>query len=606
MSKAGFIYEIKNVLPDTNNFNVSNYDSIFINDANNGQYPSHQIIFNSSSVIGSEPGKGILLSESTLQIPFSWTVECLNGEFVRTPREIYACCLKNHYSLVDRVFVGLGSSPDLSNSASYFRNLYINENMKRRTKQENELLSGISTCEFDNDKSLIVYQNNATPANVTFRGELNNNAGNYIDEIEITKEFINKAIVKRNIDRFLFVDRGNAYNYQKFGDSLVDSNLTVPVMTETEIVQSYTPYYKRTNTQITFYDVITLRLADLFDYFKQSNFPLGQLTGFTLRIVLNNGISTVKYPADNSFVTRDDDFEYAKLFPVSENYQSLSGFTCPWLLSSVAIAGNNKIDFGSDGIMIDQAVNGTGVSLKVTGKVGWDSTNSFPCRITIPQIKLNPNLATELFSTKKIKTILYNDFLIDEIKNVAGNRNINHEIGLTLQRCRRLYIIPFLANTNNSNYAGTVKMISPYQSCLTSAGVTCSKLMIKDLQVRVGSTNVYPNDPLKYSWQFYDSQKFLDLNEDSGNSSNSAAFKGLISKSQFANAYGVYTVDISQSAYQSGAGGDDEAKRISITCTCAGNPNLNYDFVLLLEYQKQFTINTATCAIEKAPVLASV
>jgi hypothetical protein len=586
MSKESANFEITHPSYQSEDFKCTKSDWMYINDGNANVYTSNLLIFNSTSLIGKDPSKLVQLGgDDLLVFPYTYKVTIAGGAFVVSPNNVNACCLKNHYSLVDRQYLGLGSSQDIINSGSYFQNMMINENVKRRAIDEQNLAGELSPSYLDNDNSYNVVKDGAG-AIIT---EINNNlAGTNV----FNSMTVNDAIMKRNSNRFVVHDSAGTMNFTStvtangFSVSNAEKSLDNGATTYTN---TYTPYMTQSTTEITYYDIITLRLADLNDFFKKMNTPLSRVDNFNYKVSLNAGTATVTYKDSGSTSTTVTIGQYQV---ANVSYNANNGFTCPFLLGSAS-----NVASAGDGIVMTQTATGAGnnangIVLTVTGSIGWSGYN-IPARLQLRQLTLTPSFANSLISNPH-RNILYNDFHLDQtVTGVLGNGSVQKLLTAGISRGQKVYIIPFLSNQNKFVYnAVNVNMIPPYQSAVSSAPTTCSHLRLRDIQVRFGNSNAFEIEQYKYSWQNYDLAKYALLNSENGNAMSALYKSGLITKSMFHKCYNVYEVDLQMDQMEAEW---DVKKQLNVQFTCDGNPAVLYDFLILIEYQRVMGINVATC-----------
>ena len=297
MSKEATNFELEHPTPSSNEdlFKTIHGDHVYIQDNNNNVYnQGAPITFNSASISAKSSTKQLLIHAGLLVIPMTHTVVIAKPDgtagpqFRSTPTNLLTMCIKNHYSMVDRINFGLSNVTDIANNGANYLNVYINEKLKCRTLQECYLDDQVSPAYLDSETSYSFDNKNSV-------GEVNNNINQ--GSTLFSAKYINEAILKRNQDRFL-IDDPTVSTSLNGKIKPIEGSMGL----QGSYARSMTPYFTQTATTLTYHDIITIRLADLNDFFKQQNTPMSQLSNFSLKLYLNNGTSTVTY-APNQFGT---------------------------------------------------------------------------------------------------------------------------------------------------------------------------------------------------------------------------------------------------------------------------------------------------------------
>jgi hypothetical protein len=177
----------------------------------------------------------------------------------------------------------------------------------------------------------------------------------------------------------------------------------------------------------------------------------------------------------------------------------------------------------------------------------------------------------------------------------AGGTNVNKPIPVNLSRPRKMYIIPFISSSTVLATGTTAlaplaagNMVSPYQSPISSAPTTSSKCVIRNLNILIGGKSVFPIEPMIYNNHFYEQNAYPLMAEYAGNSVKSLFKSGIVKKSDFFKCYNTYTFDLKRVEFEE----DDNAlKAMTIQFFIEGPSTVKYDFFILLEYEKSYTID---------------
>ena len=270
--------------------------------------------------------------------------------------------------------------------------------------------------------------------------------------------------------------------------------------------------------------------------------------------------------------------------------------TCPYLVSSIA----NSAIYGEPAVSQDAV--GDQFTLTVSSSVGWYGTQ-FPCRVVFPQVELAPEIAKSIYNNN-LKRVLFDDYLIDDtfVRQKADGM-LSKQLLNSAPKMKRLYIIPFLSDANKCYTAGAPtldladNMLPPMRSCVSSAPVTCSHLKLENVQLQVGTQNIFLQDLASLSLQHYELNAYSLQNKVSGNAVNSLYRAGLITRRMFLNCYNVYCYDVCMVDNEEDF---DRQALCKLRFTALGNPLLLYDFLIIIEYQKSVTVNVVTSEVDRS------
>jgi hypothetical protein len=156
-------------------------------------------------------------------------------------------------------------------------------------------------------------------------------------------------------------------------------------------------------------------------------------------------------------------------------------------------------------------------------------------------------------------------------------------------------MIPFLASTSNGGNTGG--RLKPWQSPVSSAPVTTSSLKIADVQIYQGSKSFFTAEFLSLSYAHYECLYYHLMNTYTGNTESSNYRSGLITKSMFqSGAYNSYCFDVVTASDDSSF---NEQDQIQVRWSNKGSSSYKYDWIFILECQKEITIDVVTCEAKK-------
>lgn len=314
-----------------------------------------------------------------------------------------------------------------------------------------------------------------------------------------------------------------------------------------------------------FYGVITIKLADLHDFFRQV--PLMKGAYVTMNLIVNQ--ATV----DFTYSTTDAN-PYSS---VSVNVPS-SG-VCPIMLNGYPL--NDK----DVACQADALENGHKYRVSIGIARAFDSSltntiDSHPIfntiQVRVPQYDMNPAYAKMYEGTGVEKEIRYIDYQRPTLPTLSAGAQINNQFSTGIARLRSVLVCPMFASASNGG-------IVPFQSPLTSEPATCSPYShLGSYNIIINGKPVYPADVKNYSYQmFQDELALLGVNGDLTRGLTS----GLISQKDWENNYGFYYTNTARrmpEVYESAT---------SVSVQCSNKTKLSLDLQAFLCYEKRVVIN---------------
>jgi hypothetical protein len=584
MSQETCAFNLDSERDMTHDYRCKDIKYAYIADANNGNYTNGLIQFNSTSMFGSEVSTPFEISQAYVQIPFQWSALITNGTWNDAtnlqPDNINAVCCKGYHHLIHQSWAQFGQV-NVNNSATQYWNLYMNENFKKQTQEE--LLKDGEITNFHLDNAASYNYNSAI-------GEFNNNTmGGLLPAIPANISTLIGNLMTGNIPENDAIAKRNA----TFIDSIspLGSALASGASTFGNVFQ---PYFVNATGTLTWYDMATIRLADLLPFFKECP-SVSKLDGFSLKIQTNLASSntwTVSYNLASALTGA----QYALPNGITTT-QSVG--TCPFMISSIFHpAGSGAGNTGGSNAVAKFTSQTLG-TVKISCQIGWGAganAPSFPCRIYIPAVTYSGDTLTSILRNPEMK-LLCNDMYLDTtIQGVQGQYQVSRPIPIALSRPRKIYILPFLS-TQNVCATGTttlapltaaLNMISPLVSPLSSAPTTTSKCTLRNFNIMIGGKSLFPVEMQSYNNHFYENSAYPLMSQENGNAVKSLYKSGAIKKSDFFKCYNTYVVDLKRVEF---IAEDDPLKSLVVNWFVDAPQAVKYDFYLLLEYEKEFTIN---------------
>lgn len=312
----------------------------------------------------------------------------------------------------------------------------------------------------------------------------------------------------------------------------------------------------------------TIRLSDLSDSIAKLP-PIKNLRGYVY-VNYNGSINTFTTASTGTLTTW--------------SYSSIQGRSTPVMIQNKSTGGGFQPDTGN--------ANTWSLECTVSGKPSNNLTAIQPpinyARLVSPYYSANPEIDSALSQTKKIHYLerFINNFSV----NAKGTFNGTVTPGIV--NPKKLILIPYYSGipANTGSVGGSSIYYEPYQSPFETAPATTSVFpVLKNLQVTVGNVPMFLN-PVNMDYeQFLNEVSNLSID----GSTNNETAAGLLNQRLWSSLYRFYSVDISRRLVSE----DGSSKGIQISFDNATNlPVQVFAFVL---YEKQFTIDTASCTVSK-------
>lgn len=250
--------------------------------------------------------------------------------------------------------------------------------------------------------------------------------------------------------------------------------------------------------------------------------------------------------------------------------QSLAGRTTPFTVNATGLTGTNVVITGS--------VDGTS-----TNALGGSGPLLSSAKLVVPFYMANPKADAALSMTNHyFKTL---DKLVNTII-VPSGQSVNVTLSVGVSNPERLIMLPMWQNLGNAT-----NLTNPELSAFDGTPMTSGPFaQLQSLQVTVGNKQIYQN-PVDLDFeQYLMEQSQLGLN---GNRIDEAT-SGLLSQQLWEQNHRFYTVDIGRRMDSE----DGSSKSVQVSFT---NPSANYGMkvIAIVQYQKNWSINTATCQLSQ-------
>lgn len=586
-----------------NEYTATDIQWIYINDLNNGQYPNGWVNWSNVNIIGASAEKYFDWKQGYVVIPHGVILNVQTGSFgtltagnsTFTSENTFAIGCKGSHHLVDLPQIKFAGAA--VNRNSNYNNFWMNENLKKKTLDQMNILGDILGFEFDTADSYELSPNFGE-FNNRLRATQTSGTTMVPSLINQPRAFRNQGhfdrMCKSNYDNINTTNSGSIFN-QTNGTFTLNSSIN---SLQTGLVGAYDSAFQPVGVNgqtatpgnpiqyLVFQFVSVIPLCELSEFYK--NLPSIQSSlGFELRTQLNcanNNSWTVNYTAADPATSANH-----TVTSIIAN-QSV-GNSCPYMLSQAGVNNNT-------GLNVHGGVTNNAFSIRIQPYIGYYATttltqnfanNGFsggsgiPCRIYVPQINYTPQYNKMILASPQ-KTILYNDYYIDLIQNQAGNSSqVTRLFNTQLGKVRQLIVLPYFSAKTNAPVT--------YRSPLSSAPTTVSFCRLSNFNIKIAGQNVLI-EPLQYNTQFYINNLLPILGQLNGNSYNSEYISGQIKKSDWEKCYNAYVLDIRRVLDEV-----SDTTQKSFQLDWRVDTNNTYDFMVLIVYQNSLTVDRLTGTI---------
>ena len=308
----------------------------------------------------------------------------------------------------------------------------------------------------------------------------------------------------------------------------------------------------------------TVRLCDLSDSISKLP-PIKNMKGF---VYVNYNGSAITYTTSSTSTVS------------SWSYSSIQGRSTPVMLQNVATTGFQPASGASNTWILECTVSGVPSTSLTTAQPPINYA-----RLVEPYYQANPEIDSALTQSKKI---YYMERFINNF-TVQANSSFNGTITSGIVNPKRLILIPYF-NLQSTSIASQTLTYQPFQSPFETAPATTSVYpVLRNLQVTVGNVPMFLN-PVNFDYETFFNELY-EIGVDGG--FNNEISSGLLNQRQWSQLYRYYTVDISRRLTSE----DGSSKGIQISFDNA--TNLPIQVFAFVWYERQFTVDTATCAVSK-------
>jgi hypothetical protein len=342
--------------------------------------------------------------------------------------------------------------------------------------------------------------------------------------------------------------------------------------------KEFKPNYQVVGTYYqTYQDVAIIRIADIFDSFKQ--LPLMKKLDSVMRFYINTGTVVSNVKTSSGAVTSTG-------LQMSSGLSNTFTGTCPIMQCTQT---SLPIDTGAQvtGLFIGTAtatsINAFGLNINLATSAVSHFMPS--CRIYYAQVQLKPEKMIPYIAENRAKRVVFTDFLTNTISAISASSSASSLIQSGVSNIRGILLLPFIsASTNGANGASGITAFSQLQSPFDSAPATNGPFSLLNLQVAVGGVNQLSNT-LNYAWENFLEQTTL---YEKLNALDYGLSCGLISENYFEQAYRAYYVDLTR------ANEADLLTARNLNCSFTNNTLQTLDILVYTEYFKELVVDVET------------
>lgn len=543
------------------NYPYTDLQWIYINDINQNNYPTGFINFTNTSMVGNAVNKFFDWGEAYVSIPYSITADLTKDDatddyaFDTASGNSFknALALKGLQHVVD--WVSLKFNGVAVNRNSYYTNFYINEQIKKFSNDEHQVVGDLLCHAWDEGRSInwssgVGEYNNRVTGSLAFSADVDLPNRGHSKRCSYNSDMANNTY--SSIGRFTGMTGA--------GSDLLN-------------VCQQSGVTSVSATNITYNGVANIPLRFIHPFFEKAP-AVASSVGFEVRLQSN-------IASENSYVLK---YSAGTRTLASVTANQVVGHTCPYMISPLSVDGASGIDLNfSAGAT---ASNDYTITLK--SKVGWSAGGNPPCRIYVPAISYSNPFTKKILDNPRF-TMNYRDWYVDQDLNKGPTDQVSRLFNVQIAKCRTLYIMPFLAVNNT---AGAVVPCSPYLSPVSSAPNTVTPCKLKNLQIQIGGINIF-NEAQNMNVQFYQNSYMRLMAHINGNALKGLDYGCQITKSMFdQGGYNVYAVNLKKVADEVQ---DSIMKSFQLMFQVDSvNANIRYDFLYIIDYDTQLDIDRST------------
>lgn len=540
-----YILQTSMDLDNDNTFDITQKRVLQVNDSNNGNYSTGEVIFDLASI--SNSGMYLNWKGTEVHIPIALQVRRSDAMPEATVYDSLCASLKNgNFSILHAMTLTLSNQQVIN----------LQPHMHGRISYE------LATNLSDDDAKRALqfgYQFEDGEANVYNDNPNCDGVGNSVVSVlpEIDNFGTNKCNKGRARRLLSVIDATSAKLQANMGYNALKK-------------KKYSYVTESSTTQTTFFINCKIPLDIIHDYFKRV--PLTKNSLYSLSLFLNAPCSVDCVVDGNQNDPTDAALIGTKVYGYAPVITTPNGFN-PIQLSSLRVAdGFGLLPDGEGHVYADLTL----VTPKnaVTSFYGT-STPSNTCSLMVSVLQMSPSME-KAYLSNKVKEFTYEEVICQKINDVTNGKQINQIITNNLSRLRKIVLMPYYKGTANIPSA----MLSPWDGF--GAGFLSSpQCCISDFNVFVSGMPVFQKN-LNTAQEFYEQFKSMTVN---GGVSSAYLNSSLVDQAQYNSQYGAIVADLSRHDESE----DGMAKSVTVQFTNDGERELN--FLVYLYYEKSIKVD---------------
>lgn len=594
-----YLFETEQI-KNANSFACSDVATVNVPDSNLFNYSTGWVNFNNTSLQGNDTKRTLEMTQSVITIPFGCVLNVspatgktasfgtyAANSYSHDVQNVFAVAPKAYHHILNQVSNKFGGKV-INQSNEYF-NYYLNEKLKAMNTDQYEILGDMLDLSMDSsdsykyDADLLEVNNSTVP---TADLSLGNNPNTYVNKGHIER------MRKLNVD--WLSASSNLADTKIFNNTVVQDTYAtglIAVCDKNGAKVDVTAGSAQPISYLVFQYVATIPLMFVSEFYEKLQ-SIVTLSQFELRLQTN-------LASNNSWVINcgAKGADNALALPISSIVSNASvGQTCPFLVSSPTSNG------GKSGLTIYTSDKDALPKITLKPFIGYygNSVNNlsilpstglptgqpamYPCQMWIPSIAYNADYQQTIVNMPPQK-LLYNDFIVDTTHtDITGGTQVQKMLTYQTGRLRKLYILPYLSAT------GIATACDPRQSLISSAPNTCSLCRIVNLNVQLGSVNVF-SQPISFQFNHYYNSSLISQGIANGNAFKSYAMSGRVKYSDFNSCYGAYVVDLERVTDEIS---DETIKNIQLTFKINTQNTVKYNMLYIIEYQSECYVDRLT------------
>lgn len=594
-----YLFEVEQV-KNENIFACSDVATVNVPDSNQFNYSTGWINFNNTSLQGNDTKRVLELSQAVVTVPFgcvlsvksstadivSFGTKTGGGAYRHSAQNVFAVAPKAYHHIFNQVSNKFGGK--IINQSNEYFNYYLNEKLKGLNTDQYEILGDMLDLSYDSsdsyqyDANLLEYNNN------TIEGDLT--VGN------VPSKYINKGHIERmrKLNHDWLSNASVLSNTKVFNNTVVQDTYAtglIAVCDSNGVLANPNGDNANPIQYLVFQYVATVPLMFLSEFYEkiQSVVTLAQ---FELRLQTNLATNN-----SWSIVCGEQSADGSKDLPIDSIVSNASvGNTCPFMVSPPS--GTD----GKTGLTIFCAKKEAKPQITLKPFIGYygnqlgnlaislgsglpnGQPSMYPCQIWIPSVAYNASYQ-EVIVKMEPQTLLYNDFIVDTTHtDIPGGTQVQKLLTYQTGRLRKLYILPYFSNK------GVAKACDPRQSLISSAPNTCSICRLINLNVQLGSVNVF-SSPISFTFNHFYNSTLIMQGLSNGNAYKSYEMSGRVKYSDFAKCYGAYVIDLERVTDEVS---DDTVRNIQVTYKIDAKNTINFNMLYIIEYQAECKVDRVT------------